>query len=41
MDSTFRDDLSRSTEITLAEFQQRPWYDHLIENGAALLSRLL
>jgi cardiolipin synthase len=41
MDSTFFDDLSRSKEITLAEFQKRPWYDHLIEDGAALLSRLL
>jgi cardiolipin synthase len=41
MDGTFMDDLSRSTEITLAEFQKRPWYDHVIENGAALLSRVL
>ena len=41
MDSTFVDDLSRSKEITLAEFQQRPWYDHLIEDAAAMLSRLL
>jgi cardiolipin synthase len=41
MDSTFLDDLTRSKEITLAEFQRRPWYDHVIENGAALFSRLL
>jgi cardiolipin synthase len=41
MDSTFRDDLSRSTEILLPAWQQRPWYDHVIEDGAALLSRLL
>ncbi|MEO8336415.1 MAG: phospholipase D-like domain-containing protein [bacterium] len=41
MDSTFRDDLTRSNEITLVEFQQRPWWHHLIENGASLLSRLL
>ncbi|MEP6989430.1 MAG: phospholipase D-like domain-containing protein [bacterium] len=41
MDSVFADDLSRSKEITLAEFQKRPWYKHVIENGAALLSRLL
>jgi cardiolipin synthase len=41
MDSTFFDDLTRSQEIILSEFQQRPWYDHVIENGAALLSRLL
>jgi cardiolipin synthase A/B len=41
MDAAFLDDLTRSKEITLAEFQQRPWYDRMIEDGAALLSRLL
>ncbi len=41
MDSTFMDDLTRAKEITLAEFQQRPWWHHLIESGASLLSRLL
>ncbi len=41
MDSVFADDLTRSKEITLAEFSKRPWYKHVIENGAALLSRLL
>jgi cardiolipin synthase len=41
MDSTFFDDLTRSKEILLPEFQQRPWYDRVIEDGAALLSRLL
>ena len=41
MDSTFLDDLTRSKEITLAEFQRRPWYDRVIELGAATLSRLL
>lgn len=41
MDSTFMDDLTRAKEITLAEFQQRPWWHHVIENGASLLSRLL
>ena len=41
MDSVFLDDLTRSKEITLAEFQRRPWYDHVIENGAAIFSRLL
>lgn len=41
MDSVFADDLTRSKEITLAEFSKRPWYDHVIEDGAALLSRLL
>jgi cardiolipin synthase len=41
MDSTFMDDLTRSKEITLPEFQKRPWWHHVIENGAALLSRIL
>jgi cardiolipin synthase A/B len=41
MDAAFLDDLTRSKEITLAEFQQRPWYDRMIEDAAALLSRLL
>jgi len=41
MDSTFMDDLTRAKEIKLDEFRQRPWYDHLIENGAAVFSRLL
>lgn len=41
MNATFMDDLTRSTEITLAEFQKRPWYNRMIENAAALLSRLL
>ena len=41
MDSTFMDDLTRSKEITLEEFQRRPWHQRAIENGAALFSRLL
>ena len=41
MDSTFMDDLTRSKEMTLAEFQRRPWYDRVIEYGAAVFSRLL
>jgi cardiolipin synthase len=41
MDATFLDDLTRSKEITLAEFQRRPWYDRVIENAAATLSRVL
>jgi cardiolipin synthase len=41
MDATFMDDLSRSKEITLPEFQQRPWHHRLIESGASLLSRVL
>jgi cardiolipin synthase len=41
MDSVFLDDLTRAKEITLAEFQRRPFYDRLIEWGAAVFSRLL
>ncbi|MDB4882802.1 MAG: Phospholipase D-like domain protein [Gemmatimonadetes bacterium] len=41
MNATFLDDLTQSTEITLPEFQRRPWYDRIIENGAAVFSRLL
>jgi cardiolipin synthase len=41
MNATFMDDLSRSKEIILAEFSQRPWYRKAVENGAALLSRVL
>jgi cardiolipin synthase len=41
MDATFMDDLSRSKEIILSEFQRRPWHQRLIENGASLLSRVL
>jgi cardiolipin synthase A/B len=41
MNATFMDDLSRSKEILLAEFSQRPWYKRAVENGAALLSRIL
>ncbi len=41
MNATFMDDLTRSKEILLAEFQRRPWHQRLLENGASLLSRLL
>ena len=41
MNATFFDDMSRSKEIILSEFVKRPWYDRVLEDGAALLSRLL
>jgi cardiolipin synthase len=41
MNATFMDDLTRSKEITLDEFRKRPWYRHVLEDGAGLLSRLL
>lgn len=41
MNATFMDDLSRSKEIILSEWVKRPWYDKVIENAAALLSRVL
>jgi hypothetical protein len=41
MNATFLDDLTRSKEIELPEFQRRPWYHRMLERGASLLSRLL
>jgi cardiolipin synthase A/B len=41
MDATFMDDLTQAKEITLPEFQRRPWYDHVIEDGAGIFSRVL
>jgi cardiolipin synthase len=41
MDSTFLDDLSRSREITLNEFQKRPWAARMAELAASLFQRLL
>ncbi|MDQ6634460.1 MAG: phospholipase D-like domain-containing protein, partial [Gemmatimonadota bacterium] len=41
MNATFFDDVSRSKEIILSEFVKRPWYDKVLEDSAALLSRLL
>ncbi len=41
MDSVFMDDLTRSQEIILSEFQERPWYKRVIETAASTMSRLL
>ena len=41
MESIFRDDLTRSTEMTRLEFDRRPWTAKLSELGAVLLSRVL
>ena len=41
MDSTFANDLGKSREIALAEFEQRPWTARMVELSATLLSRLL
>ena len=41
MDATFMDDLTRSKEMILSEFEKRPWYNRVLEHGAGLLSRLL
>ena len=35
--SIFNDDLSKSRRITLAQWEQRPWQEKLIEHTAALL----
>jgi len=41
MDSVFLEDLTHSTEIKLATFRRRPWYQKVFETGASLLSRVL
>lgn len=41
LEATFMDDLTRSKEITLAEWRRRPWLDRVLEKGAALFSRVL
>lgn len=41
LDSLFASDLRHSREITLTEFARRPWWHRILENGAALLSRVL
>ncbi len=41
MDSTFMDDLTRSKEMILSEFQKRPWHHRVKETAAATLSRVL
>jgi cardiolipin synthase len=41
MDSTFLDDLRRSREITLNEFQKRPWTARMVELAASVFQRLL
>ena len=41
LNATFLDDLTRSKEITLAAFQQRPWHHRVLERGAGMLSRIL
>lgn len=35
--SIFEQDMAHSKEITLAEWQQRPWLEKLVENAASLL----
>jgi cardiolipin synthase len=41
MNATFMDDLTRSQEITLPEFRKRAWWRHVVEDGAAAMSRVL
>ncbi len=41
MEQTFHNDLSRSLEIDLAIFRQRPWHAHVSEWGANLVAPLL
>lgn len=41
MDSVFFNDLRFAREITLADFEKRPWTTRLIELGASVLQRVL
>jgi cardiolipin synthase len=41
MDSIFFDDLRYAKEITLPEFERRPWTSKVLELSAALLARVL
>lgn len=41
IDSVFRNDITRSKEIKLAEFERRPWNEKLMEWGADKLSSVL
>jgi len=41
MERIFFDDLSHSEEIDLKTFRKRPFYEHIAEHGASLLTRLL
>ena len=41
MDSAFADDMTRSREITLAEFKTRPIVIRMVELGASVLQRIL
>jgi cardiolipin synthase len=41
MDTTFFDDLRYSREITLPEFERRPWVSRMVELAASVMQRLL
>ena len=41
MDSTFFEDLRLAREITLSEFEKRPWTSRIVELGASMLQRIL
>ena len=41
LDSVYLDDLTRSREITLPEFEQRPMITRMVELGASVLQRIL
>lgn len=41
LDSIFLDDLRAAREIRIEPFRDRPWYDRILEFGAAALTRLL
>lgn len=41
MDAMFRDDVGRAEEIDLATFRRRPWYEHVLEWGANIVTPVL
>jgi cardiolipin synthase len=41
LETLFRADLACSREITLAEWEHRPWHERLLERGASVVGRLL
>ena len=41
MDSTFVDDLTRAREITLPEFERRPWTARMVELASSAFQRIL
>jgi hypothetical protein len=41
MEEMFEDDVRHAKQVDAAEFRKRPWFDHVIEWGANLITRVL